>query len=333
MPESLPECYIVQPIHAEGVARLRDGGVAVRFATAADMGTVAAEIGGAQAVITRDAGLTRAAIDAAPALRIISNHGIGTNKVDVVHAHALGIAVANTPSANARSVAEHAVMMMLALARRATEADAAVRSGDWAFRYSGGMTEIGGKVLGLVGFGTIAQMTAAIARDGFGMRLIVWSPNAPDATLAACGAERAATLVDLLGQADVVSLHRPMRPDTHHTIDAAALIAMKPGAFLVNTARGGLIDDAALAAALIERRIAGAGLDVFDPEPPEAANPLLGLSNILLAPHVAGATEDALRATALICADHVLAALAGREPPHMLDATVWARRRGAVTAS
>lgn len=327
-----PECFIVQPIHAEGVDRLRVAGIAVRFASAPDTGTVAAEIGNARAVITRDAGMTRAAIDAAPALEIISSHGIGTNKVDVAHAHALGIPVANTPTANARSVAEHAMMMILALARRAAEADAAVRRGDWAFRYSGGMSEIGGKVLGLVGFGTIAQMTAAIARDGFGMRVVFWSPNAPDEVLEAGRAERAATLAELLTVADVVSLHRPMRPDTRHTIDAPALAAMKPGAILVNTARGGLIDDAALADALSKGRIAGAGLDVFEPEPPPADNPLLGLPNVLLAPHIAGATEDALRATALTCADHVLAALAGRTPPHMLDPSVWERRRRAVTA-
>ncbi len=332
MTNGLPECYVVQPIHPAGVERLRAQGVSVRFATSPDMATVAEEVGSAQALITRDAGLTQAVMDAAPALRIISNHGVGTNKVDVAHAHALGIPVANTPEANTRSVAEHAVMMMLAVARRAAEADTAVRNGDWAFRYTGGMAEISEKVLGLVGFGSIAQMTGAIARDGFGMRLLVWSPNAPDAVLADCGAERAATLTELLGAADFVSLHRPLRPDTHQTINADALAAMKPGAILVNTARGGLIDEAALARALKARHIAGAGLDVFDTEPPARNNPLLALPNVLLAPHIAGATEDALKATALTCAEHVLAALAGREPRHLLDPSVWLRGRGSVAA-
>ena len=321
-------CLIVQPIHEAGVERLRAAGIEPRYASAPDMTTVAAEIGDCVAVITRNAGLDRDALDAAGSLRVIANHGIGTNALDVAHAGALGIPIVFTPNANARSVAEHAVTMMLALAKRLTEADRAMRTGDWDFRYAGGMAELSGKTLGLVGFGTIARLTGGIAKAGFGMRIVVWSPRARDDDLLAVGAARADTLEALLREADVVSLHRPLRDDTRHTIDAAALAAMKPSAVLVNTARGALVDEAALAAALRDGRIAGAGLDVYEREPLPADSPLTGCPTAILAPHVAGATEDALRETAVQCADQIIDALADRRPEHLVDPSVWDRRRG-----
>ncbi|WP_431285200.1 hydroxyacid dehydrogenase [Humitalea sp. 24SJ18S-53] len=323
----MPTCFIVQPVHPAGLERLRDGGVIARIATAADMATIAREIIGCDAVITRNAGLDATAMDAATALKVIANHGVGTNKIDLTHAAVLGIPTIFTPTANARSVAEHAIALMLAVARRVPEADAAVRAGNWDLRYAPGMLELHGKTMGLVGFGTIGRMTAQIARAGFGMRLLVWSPGAPDAALAEAGAERATSLDALLRQADVVSLHRPLRPDTRNTIGAAELAAMKPTAILVNTARGELVDGAALALALREGRIAGAGLDVFAVEPAPVDDALLAEPRAVLAPHLGGATDDALRETALQCADQILDVLAGRRPPHLVQPDVWDRRR------
>jgi D-3-phosphoglycerate dehydrogenase len=326
----MTECFIVQPIHPAGIALLRQGGVTPRFASAHDNATVIREIGAAAGVITRNAGFRRPEIDAAPALRVICNHGVGMNAIDVAHATSLGIPVVNTPTANGRSVAEHAITLMLALARRVVDADAAVRGEDWRLRYEARMEQMQGKVLGLVGFGAIGRMTGAIARHGFGMRLVVFSPGSEDSALAEAGAERATSLHALLAAADVVSLHRPLRPDTRHCIDAAALACMKPTALLVNTARAELIDGAALAAALHGGRIAGAALDVFRVEPPKRADdPLLSTPRTLLAPHIAGVTEDAMRETALQCAQQVLDVLAGRRPPHLVNAEAWAgRRRG-----
>jgi D-3-phosphoglycerate dehydrogenase len=189
------------------------------------------------------------------------------------------------------------------------------------------MAELHGKTMGLVGFGTIGRITGAIARNGFGMRVLVFSPAAPDAALAEAGAERAPSLPALLAEADVVSLHRPLRPDTRHTIDAAALAAMKPTALLVNTARGELIDGEALAAALGAGRIAGAAIDVFKVEPAPLTDPILGAPNTVLAPHIGGVTEEAMRETALQCADQILDVLAGRRPPHLVQPEVWERRR------
>lgn len=324
----MPDCFIIQPIHPAGIALLRQGSVTPRFATAPDPATVLREIGSAAGVITRNAGFRRPQIDAAQHLRVVCNHGVGMNAIDVAHATTLGIPVVNTPTANGRSVAEHAIALMLALARRVVDADAAVRAEDWRLRYEARMEQMHGKVLGLVGFGAIGRMTGAIARNGFGMRLIVFSPGAEVAALAEAGAERATSLHDLLAAADIVSLHRPLRDDTRHCLDAAALACMKPTALLVNTARAELIDGVALAAALHEGRIAGAALDVFRVEPPRVAeDPLLSTPRTLLAPHIAGVTEDAMRETALQCAHQVLDVLAGRRPPHLVNPESWAGRR------
>jgi len=322
----MPDCFIVQPIHQAGLDRLREAGVTPRFASAHDMATVAREIPGCVAVVTRNAGLDAAAMDAAPTLKVIANHGVGTNKIDLKHASSLGIPTVFTPTANGRSVAEHAIALTLALARRVVAADAAVRACAWSLRYDAKMTELHGKTFGLAGFGTIGRMTGAIAKHGFGMRLLAFSPNTSDAALAEAGAERAPTLEALLEQADVVSLHRPLRPDTRNMIDAAALARMKPTAFLVNTARGELVDTAALAAALHEGRIAGAAQDVFKVEPAPADEPLLLAPNSVLAPHIGGVTEEAMRETALQCADQILDVLAGRRPPHLVQPEIWDRR-------
>lgn len=324
----MPECLLVQPIHPAGIERLSAGGVTPRLASAPDMATVAREIAGAVAVITRNAGLDAAAMQAAPALRLVVNHGIGTNRIALEEAARLGIPVAFTPAANARSVAEHAIALTLALARRVVEADAAVRAGDWALRDRIRGVELHGKTFGLAGFGTIGRMTAAIARHGLGMRLLAFSPATPDAALAEAGAQRAPTLEALLEAADVVSLHRPLRPDTRHMMDAAALAHMKPTGFLVNTARGELVDSEALAAALRAGRIAGAAQDVFRVEPPGPDEPLLAAPGTVLAPHLGGVTEEAMRETALQCAAHVLDMLAGRRPAHLVHPDTWERRRG-----
>jgi D-3-phosphoglycerate dehydrogenase len=306
---------------------LEAAGIEARQASSANMATVASEIAGCAAVITRNAGLNGTAIDAATRLQVIANHGVGTNKIDVAHADALAIPIVFTPYANARSVAEHAIMLMLAVGKRLAACDQAVRSGDWDYRYKPGLQELHGKTLGVVGFGTIGRMTAEIAARGFGMRVLVHSPAADRSSMAAAGAQACDSLDELLARADVVSLHRPSRPDTRHLINLAALERMKPAAILVNTARADLIDTAALVEALKEGRIAGAGLDVFDQEPPLAGNTLHALPNVVLTPHSAGSTDEALRETAEQCASQIIEVLAGRRPPHLVNAQVWERRR------
>lgn len=323
----MPVCLIVQPIHPSGIAMLEAAGIRTRKASSADMAVVARDIADCDAVITRNAGLDTAAIDAATHLKVIANHGVGTNKIDVAHATELAIPIVFTPTANARSVAEHAVMMMLAVGKRLLASDRAVRGDDWDYRYRPGLQELHGKTLGVVGFGTIGRLTAEIAAKGFGMKIVVHSPSADAQTLAAHGAHRCTTLEALLEQADIVSLHQPSRPDTRHMIDAARLALMKPTAILVNTARADLIDTAALIDALRHRGIAGAGLDVFDQEPVPHDAALLALDNVVMTPHTAGSTDEALKATADQCAEQIIAVLAGVRPAHLVKPAVWERRR------
>ncbi|KLU25071.1 hypothetical protein EOS_16680 [Caballeronia mineralivorans PML1(12)] len=321
-------CLVTQQVHRAGIERLAAAGIEVRFATSAAMDTVAREIRDADAVITRDAGLDAHALDCATRLLVVANHGSGTNKIDVQRAHRLGIPVVFTPNTNARSVAEHTLMLMLAVSRRAITADAAVRQGNWGFRFEVPMCSLYGKTLGIVGFGAIGRMVAAMAVHGLGMSVLVWSPHAgPVCANVKEGVRMVATLDELLQAADVVSLHRPARPDTRHTLDRAALERMKPGAIVVNTSRGMLIDEAALADALRSRHLFGAGLDVFETEPLDRLSPFNTLDNVVLAPHVAGSTEEALRDTALLCAEQIIDVLSGRQPPHLVEPAVWPARR------
>ncbi len=243
--------------------------------------------------------------DAAPGLRAIANMAVGTDNIDLEAAAARGIPVGNTPGVLTDTTADLAFALLLAVARRLPEGAAEVRAGEWGpWQPAHGLgTDVAGATLGIVGWGRIGQ---AMARrgEGFGMEIVHSSRSS--------GLE----LGELLGRADFVSLHTPLSPATRHLIDAAALERMKPTAFLINTARGGVVDQAALRTALIEGRIAGAGLDVTDPEPLPPDDPLLDAPNLLVVPHIGSATTRTRARMAAMAADNLLAALAGRPMPH-----------------
>ena len=287
------DVFLVQPIHEAGVARLREAGLAVRAASRADMTTVAAEVGTADAVVTRNAGLSAAAIDAAPHLELIVVHGVGYDPVDVAHAAAKGILVCNTPVANAWSVAEHAIALLLALAKATLAADRAVRAGGFDARYTLRLTELRGRTLGIVGCGRIGRATARIARAGLGMTVCGHSPTADPARLRRVGIQPCATLDELLARSDAVSLHVPLRAETRGLIGRAELGRMKPGAFLVNTARGALVDEDAMVEALRSGQIRHAGLDVYAIEPMPEGHVLTTLENVTLSAHSAFRTPEA----------------------------------------
>jgi D-3-phosphoglycerate dehydrogenase len=321
----LPDCLIVQPIHAAGLQVLREAGITPRLASAFDMPTVAAEVGDAVAAITRNAGFNRAALEAAPKLRVIGNHGIGTDPVDVAYATEIGVPVVNNPTANVISVAEHAIGLMLAVARRMFSADQATRARDFRWKFSNPQIELTGKTLGIIGHGMIGRETARMAASAFGMRVLVYSPNAPDSALGS--ATRATTLEELLRVADVVSLHVKLSPETRNLLSAERLALLKPSAILINTARGAAVDEGALAEILRAGKIFGAGIDVFSTEPPPEGHPLLGAPNCVLAPHVGGSTEEALVRTATECAQQVVDVLDGRRPPNIVNPASWTHRR------
>jgi D-3-phosphoglycerate dehydrogenase len=313
------KCLILQPIHRRGFEILTAAGIDAVPATAPDMETVGREIADAQAVITRNAGLSALAIDAAPELRVIGVHGIGVDPVDVERASERGIPVVITPEGNIQSVAEHAIALMLAAARAVPRADAAVRMGDFDIRYRIPMTELQGKTLGVAGYGRIGRRTARIARAAFDMQLLVYSPSADPAAVAADGGRKCEDLGDFLSAIDVLSLHVPIRPETRRLIDAEALARAKPSLILVNTGRGAVIDEAALIEALQAKRIAAAGLDVYNSETMAPDYPLLALENVVLTPHIGGTTEECLARTAEQVASQVVEVLQGRPPRHQIN--------------
>jgi D-3-phosphoglycerate dehydrogenase len=260
----------------------------------------------------------------APALLVIARTGIGYDAVDVDAATRLGIAVCNTPDGPTTSTAEHAVMLMLMAAKKVKPAEAALREGTAATYYGrhAGM-ELDGKTLGLIGFGRIARRVARIA-GGFGMSIITFDPFlAADAVPS--GVVRAATLEELLGTADVVSVHVPLTPASRGMFGADQFAAMRPGAVFVNTARGGLVDDDALLDALERGHLVGAGLDVTTPEPLPADHPLLARDDVVVTPHVASATVDGKARVFRAAFRQAVDVVEGRRPEHLVNPEVWDR--------
>lgn len=288
------------------------------------------------ALVARNPGrVTAALIGSLPSLRVISAAGAGIDHIDVEAATAAGIPVVNNPGIGPRPVAEHIVGMMLALTKRIAVADRRLRATGWATRRAFLNEEMGGelfgKTVGIVGLGAIGRHVARMCKGGFDARLLVHSPSKSDEDLRAFSAERAHRLVDLCAKADFVVPVVPYGPATHHLIGAAELQAMRPGAFIVNASRGPVIDQTALVAALKEGRIAGAGIDVFDPEPPAPDEPLYRLDNVVATPHIAGLSVEAARELALSSAGQILDVVAGRRPRFLLNPDVWPRRRQAAS--
>ncbi len=320
-------CLLIQPIHQSGIALLEKAGLTVRQASKPDMETVAGEIGPAVAAITRNAGLNRAAIDAAPNLKVLGNHGIGTDPVDVTYATEIGLPIIFTPYGNVQSVAEFAISQMLAIGRRMREADRAMRGDDYDYRYSRDFVEMYGKTLGVVGFGRIGRRTAEIAQAAFDMRVLAYDPYLDAETIAASGAEKVEDFDQLLAEADVVSLHLQLTPETRAIMNKERLGRMKKGAMLVNTARGALIDPDALVEALESDHLRGAAMDVFEKEPLPADHPFKKVDRLVLSPHIAGATEECLERTAVQTAEQVIDVLEGRKPQYLVNPQAWDRRR------
>jgi D-3-phosphoglycerate dehydrogenase / 2-oxoglutarate reductase len=244
----------------------------------------------------------------APELRIVARMGVGHDQIDLAAATRHRVAVAMAFGTNHEAVADMALTFMAALAHRLTEYDQKVRSGGWGSLFHG---RLHGTTLGLVGFGRIGRAVAKRAQ-GFNMEVLVADPVMDAETVRRLGC-RLVDLDELMAAADIVSIHCPLNPTTLNLIDARKLALMKPQAFLVNTARGGIVDEAALAAALNARQIAGAGLDVFAQEPP-VGSPLLGLPNVLFTPHVAGTSEWAIEQMARRCVENILSLARGDDP-------------------
>ncbi|MFV8818627.1 2-hydroxyacid dehydrogenase [Haliea sp. E17] len=255
-------------------------------------------------------------------LEFVSSMSVGVDHVDVAALTARGIPLGHTPGVLVETTADTAFALMLAAARRVAEADAFVRAGRWSPQQAWAPeffvgTDVGGATLGLVGLGEIGQAVARRAQ-GFGMRVLAWNRTPREVP----GVEMV-DLDELLGLSDFVSLHVALTADTHHLLNAARIARMKPGAIVVNTARGGVLDEAALAAALADGRLAAAGIDVYEREPVDADNPLLMAPNVVLAPHIGSATLKTRARMADMAVANALAALAGQRMPHCANPGVY----------
>ncbi len=260
-------------------------------------------------------GRTRFSADilhACPKLRLISIWGTGTDNVDLKAAAARGITVTNTPGANAIAVAEHTLALMLGVLKQLALGDQAIRQGGWPRNL---VPQLRGKRLGILGTGLIGREVAAMAK-GLGLDVLAWTFH-PDAGLAARLGFRYVGLDELLRTSDILSLHMRATPDTLHFLSRERLALLKPGAFLVNTARGILVDEAALVEALREKCLAGAGLDVFETEPLPPGHPLTTLPNVLLTPHAAGMTPEVIQIGLAMAVENVENYLKGT-PTHVV---------------
>jgi D-3-phosphoglycerate dehydrogenase len=319
-----PIVLLYEPIHEKALAVLREK-AEVRMAQGLEEEALLPLVGDADGIIIRANGrVSRRILEAAPRLKVVARHGVGVEAIDRQAAAERGVVVVNTPTANDESVAEHCIGMMILLAKRLLEADRAARRGDWEARYRLIGLELCGKTLGLVGFGKIGQRVASIAHSGFAMPILYHDVVTYPRAEAALGARRL-SLEDVLASSDFVSVHTPLLPTTRGLIGQEALHKMKPSAYLINSSRGAVIDQEALVRALKEKWIAGAGLDVFDPEPLPMDSPLREMDNVVLSPHMASHTDEALYRMAMVVLD-VLAVLEGHPPENPIPWDAAARR-------
>ncbi|MEU6644111.1 hydroxyacid dehydrogenase [Saccharomonospora sp. NPDC046836] len=299
-----PLVWIPRPVHDDGLALLRDhADVRLGYGDAATtFDDIAGQVAG---ILLRTARVDGAMMRRAPALTIIARHGVGLDTVDLDTAEQRGIVVTTTPTANTQSVAEHTIALLLAVRRGI---GVAVRNeGDTRAAIQG--RELSGSTLGLIGFGRIASRVAHIARQGFGMRVLAYDPLLPDAGIAAAGAEPA-PLDRVLAQSDAVSLHVPLTERTRHLIGLAELLSMPKGGVVINTSRGGTVDEDALLSALRQGHLAGAGLDVTVLEPLPADHPLRTEPSVIITPHVGAQTAEAMRRMATDAAGKIIEHLA-----------------------
>ncbi len=252
-----------------------------------------------------------AEMEASPVMQVVARIGVGYDAVEVPALTTRRVPLMVAGTANSTSVAEHAFHLMMALAKRSQALDAMVRKGAWADRHAGLPVELAGKTVLIVGFGRIGTRSARRCL-GFDMHVLIYDPHVPADKITSAGCERVTDLDAALPRADFVSIHCPKNPETIGLFSAARFARMKHGAFIVNTARGGIIDEPALHAALISGQLAGAGLDVFEAEPTPVNNTLLALDKVIASPHMAGVTTELVAGMAVVTAENILSVLDGK---------------------
>jgi len=310
--------------HPEAEARLREA-VPVEVLARPEPEAIKAALREACGAFVRYPNRLRAeALESAAHLRIVSTSGRGTDAIDLAAATARGIPVVNNPAFGTVPVTEFTIGAMIAFAKNLLPLNALTHAGKgWAAQKDYRRFELRGRTLGIVGLGNIGTEVARCCTQAFRMRVLAYDPYVPAEKAAQVGAEWVRDLGRIWRESDFVSVHAELNDETRGMVDAAALAAMRPQAYLINTARGPIVSSAALAAALREKRIAGAALDVYEEEPLPADSPLAGLDNLILSPHTGGLTEEAMHRMALSAADQILQALRGERPPYLVNPQVW----------
>lgn len=306
-----PNVLITHAIHPEAMALLEAEANVQVLADTTPAGLIAA-IAAADGLLVRMP-IAPEAIRAGRRLRVVARHGVGLDYIPVDTCTELGIPVIFTPDANTESVAEHVVGTMIALAHQVARADRAVRAGRWNERERLMGIDIRGRTIGIVGVGRIGARVAEICGGAFGMRVLGYDPHLDDKVIADRGAQPR-TLQSLLADSDFVTLQTPSTPQTRHLLDAAAIKSMKTGAYLINHARGALVDTEALTSALKLGKLAGAAVDVLEVEPPAPTLELLQLDNVIVTPHSAALTDEAMRRMGCDAGEDMLRVLRGETP-------------------
>jgi D-3-phosphoglycerate dehydrogenase len=302
---SAKKILICDPIHEEGVEMLRGAGFEVDVRSTITQSELVNAVVGYDAIVVRSrTKVTAQVLEAGERLRAVARSGVGLDNVDLEVAERRGVKVVNSPEASSNAVTELTLGLMLSLARKIAEADTSMKRGEWAKGRLTGI-ELSGKTLGIIGFGRIGSALAEKAAN-LGLRVVTLNRNIERMSrhLEKVGID-AVPFEELLAASDFVSLHVPLRPETRHMIGREQLRAMKDGAFLINTSRGGVVDEEALREALVNGKLAGAALDVYEREPP-ADTSLTGLANVVCTPHIGASSVEAQRENSTIVAEKLI---------------------------
>ncbi len=303
---------IPEKVADAGSQYLLDQGYEVKLGSGNSADIIKEEVKDCHAILARTADLPAEVLEAGTELKVIARHGVGVDNIDIEAATRLGIQVTNAPESNGISVAEHTIGFIIAIARNFVLHDRELRGANFGIRNQLVGSDLEGKVLGIIGTGRIGRLVAKKAVGGLDMKAIGFDPYADAATIS--GIEMFDTIEEVLERADFVSLHIPATDETIDLIGGKELALMKPTAFLINAARGGIVNEGDLAAALAEKKIAGAALDVFAAEPPDYSNPLFKADNIIVTPHSAALTWESMDRMALHAAQGIHDVLSGKPP-------------------
>lgn len=313
---------VTQPIHAKGMQMLTEAVEEVIQAPNDRIETLASLLDDkVEGVIVRYNVFNRELIEKAPNLKVIARHGIGVELIDQEAATEHAVMVVNTPDAATVSVAEHVVMMAMVLAKKLFMADAALRKGNYAIKDKYAPDDVEAKTIGLVGLGRIGREVACRCR-ALGMKVIAFDPYMSPPCAQEIGVTLMETLEELLASADFVSMHTPLTPTTRHLIGEKQFALMKPDAYFINCSRGEVVDEEALIQALKDKKIAGAGLDVFTTEPPSPENPLFSMDNVIVTPHSSSLTVNGKIKMATGAVEQLLKVLRGEMPDYLVNAKV-----------